>query len=62
MKAIVDREACIGCGLCESVCPEVFELDGENIAVVIVDVIPQELEDSAIEAQDECPVSAITVE
>ncbi|MBI4856271.1 MAG: ferredoxin [Acetobacterium woodii] len=62
MKAVVDREACIGCGLCESVCPEVFELDGENIAVVIVDVIPQELEDSAIEAQDECPVSAITVE
>lgn len=62
MKAIVDREACIGCGLCESVCPEVFELDGENIAVVIVDVIPPESEDSAIEAQDECPVSAITVE
>lgn len=62
MKAVVDREACIGCGLCESVCPEVFELDGENIAVVIVDVIPQELEDSAIEAQDECPVDAITVE
>lgn len=62
MKAVVDREACIGCGLCESVCPEVFELDGENIAVVIVVVIPQELEGSAIEAQYECPVSAITVE
>ena len=62
MKAIVDRDACIGCGLCESICPEVFELDGENIAVVMVDVIPQESEDTAIEAQDECPVSAITVE
>lgn len=62
MKAIVDRETCIGCGLCESICPEVFELDGENIAAVMVDMIPQEAEDAAIEAQDECPVSAITVE
>jgi len=62
MKAIVDRDECIGCGLCEATCPEVFEMDVDNIATVIVEVIPGEYEDGAMEAQDECPVTAITVE
>lgn len=61
MKATVDRDTCVGCGLCESVCPNVFEMDSDSIAEVITDVIAPENEDCAIEAQDECPVSAITV-
>lgn len=26
MKAIVDENTCISCGLCENLCPEVFKL------------------------------------
>jgi len=62
MKAIVDKDICIGCGLCESECPDVFELDEDSIAIVMVDVVPQEFEACAIEAQEECPVDAITLE
>lgn len=62
MKATIDREGCIECGLCESTCPEVFLLDQEGKATVIVDVIPPEAEQTAIDAQDGCPVSVITVE
>lgn len=62
MKAIVDRDACIGCGLCESICPEVFEIDDESIAVVLVDPVPQESEECAQQSEDECPVEAITTE
>ncbi len=62
MKATVDRDTCVGCGLCESVCPNVFEMDSDSIAEVITDVISPENEACAIEAQDECPVSAITVD
>lgn len=62
MKAIVDRDTCIGCGVCPSVCPEVFEMDDENIAIVKMDQIPADLEDSAKEAADSCPVDAISVE
>ncbi len=62
MKATVDRDTCIGCGVCPSVCPEVFEMDDENIAIVKVDEVPAELEDSAKEAEEACPVEAIRVE
>ncbi|MGI6297605.1 MAG: ferredoxin [Saccharofermentanales bacterium] len=62
MKAIVDRDTCIGCGLCAEICPAVFEMDDEELACVIVDVIPEEEEANAQEAADSCPVAAITIE
>jgi ferredoxin len=32
MKVFIDREGCIGCGICEALCPEVFKLldDGKS--------------------------------
>lgn len=62
MKAYVDRDACISCGLCESLCPDVFKLDDEGISVVIVDEVPEDSKDCAIESQEQCPTDAITVE
>jgi ferredoxin len=62
MKAVVDRDLCIGCGLCTEICPEVFEMDDEAIAQVIVDVIPAEIEETAREAAASCPVEAIAIE
>ena len=62
MKAAVDREACIGCGNCEAVCPDVFMLDTDGKSTVIVEVIPQESEACAKEAEEQCPVNAITME
>ena len=31
MKAIVDKDTCIGCGLCPSICPEVFDMDDDIV-------------------------------
>ena len=62
MKFIVDQELCIGCGACEGVCPEVFEMRDDDMAHVIKDPVPAELEESAIEAEESCPVEAITHE
>ncbi len=62
MKVIVDREACIGCGLCVQVCEAVFELDADSIAVVKVNPVPPAHEAACKEAAESCPTTAIKIE
>lgn len=61
MKAFLDRDGCISCGLCAEICPEVFAMADDGIAEVIQENVPTENEDTAIEAQEGCPVSVIEV-
>jgi len=61
MRARIDEDACIGCGVCADMCPEVFELQDE-IAVVRIVMIPGNMEDCAEEAAEECPVEAIELD
>lgn len=62
MKAVVNRDTCIGCELCASVCAEVFAMDEDGMATVIQETLSKEAEACAIEAKDQCPVDAIIVE
>ena len=62
MRATLDRAGCIGCGLCATTCPEVFRMADDGIAEVYQKVVPADAEDSAVAAQDGCPVSVIAVE
>lgn len=62
MKGFVDRDACIGCGLCEGICPEIFKMEADGIASASKDEIPEILVKSANDACEQCPVEAITVE
>lgn len=62
MKAYVDQEGCISCGLCVSVCPEVFQFNDDDKSEAFVDEIPSDAVDSAKEARDGCPVSVIDIE
>ena len=32
MKAKIDRDGCIGCGMCTEICPEVFEMADDGLA------------------------------
>jgi ferredoxin len=48
MKVRVIEDNCIGCGYCEGICDQVFNV--EDISHVIVDSVPQELEDNVMEA------------
>ncbi|WP_353892269.1 ferredoxin [Proteinivorax hydrogeniformans] len=62
MKVKVDKDQCIGCGICEGVCPQVFKMNNENIAEVIVDSVNQQDKEAVKEAADSCPVEAIKIE
>ena len=62
MKALVDQDVCIGCGLCPSIAPNVFEMREDDKAHVIVDMISKDDEAEAQESAESCPVNAIAVE
>ncbi|MDD2600349.1 MAG: ferredoxin [Kiritimatiellae bacterium] len=60
MKAKVDEDLCIGCGLCVEICVDVFEMD-DAIAVVVADPVPAQSEELCREAAESCPVEAISI-
>jgi len=53
----IDRETCIGCGLCSSICEEVFEMDKDFKAKVRA----QKNLPCVKEAIASCPVDAISI-
>ena len=62
MRAFVDRDACIGCEACVGMCPEVFSMDDDGLAKDIDSEIPEDVQESAKEARDGCPVDAIDID
>ncbi len=58
-KITVDVSTCVGCGLCEQICPEVFKVDSEGVAQVEACECNQH---NLTEVTQQCPVSAIKIE
>ncbi|MFY9176710.1 MAG: ferredoxin [Caldicoprobacterales bacterium] len=59
MKVYVDQDLCISCGLCISICDEVFSWNDDDKAQAIDQEIPEELTDDVEEAVESCPTEAI---
>ncbi|MGL4338697.1 MAG: ferredoxin [Turicibacter sp.] len=62
MKAHVNQDTCIGCELCTSVCPEVFQMNDDGKSEVIAAIVAPEHEGTCKDAKESCPVDAISVE
>ena len=59
LRLCIDRSLCVGFGDCVEIASEAFQLDEENI-VILVD--PERVDrERLLKACDACPVDAITV-
>jgi len=59
MKIIVDRAKCTGLGICESLAPDVFEVNEEGELVLISDDVPEGGLDDVKAAIEGCPTEAL---
>ncbi|CAN5687131.1 N/A [soil metagenome] len=60
MKISFDRDSCQGHNRCYLLAPELFDVDDDGYAVLLVDgTVPVELEPKAQLAADNCPEYAI---
>ena len=57
-KVTVDVATCVGCGLCEQACPEVFKIEDDGIAHVLAQ---QCATHNLQEVSEQCPVNAIKI-
>ncbi|NLI61474.1 MAG: ferredoxin [Clostridiales bacterium] len=62
MKVFVDQDLCISCGLCISICDEVFFWNDDDKAQAIDSDVPEEFIDDVNEAVESCPTDAIQYE
>jgi len=55
----INKEKCIGCGVCISLCPEVFEINEEGKSQIKKGADLNENKNCIKEAKESCPVEAI---
>ena len=62
IKKVWIEEGCIADGICNDICPEVFDLDDAGEAFVKDDADFDENEDGIKDAAEQCPVEIIRFE
>ena len=60
MKGYVDKDMCVGCGMCAGACPDGFRMGDDGLAEGYQE-LPEGSVDDARQAAEDCPVGAITV-
>ena len=64
-KIAIDVKNCIGCGLCSSIAPSVFEVksvEGKSASVVKEEFDEAVEENNILDAIDSCPTGVISAE
>lgn len=57
-KPVVDNNKCIGCGMCEGICPDVFRVNEEG-KIEVLETAYAQVDQEIMEAAKACPVMAI---
>jgi ferredoxin len=61
MKITVDHQKCSALGICESLAPELFEVQDDGSLDILDERPPGRLHDAAREAVDGCPTGALSI-
>ena len=61
LHASVNKNACIGCGICVDLCPSLFEIDPQGLSEATTTLINPSLTPKANIAAEACPTAAISV-
>jgi ferredoxin len=61
MRVMVDKMVCEANGVCETIAPEVFQLDDEDELHILQPEVPSELEGKVRDAVDRCPKLALSI-
>lgn len=61
MKVLVDRDRCLGNGVCQAVNPDVFEVGEDGIVFTHDENIREEDRDRITRAVEGCPVQALRI-
>lgn len=61
MKVKIDESLCVGCCLCQNICPNIFTKNNDSKIVVKNGQISKNDEKKIEEAVESCPVKAIKI-
>jgi ferredoxin len=67
MRVLINKDLCIGCGACASLCPDNFVVEDNNRAKFIKtwgddDVVDAKIKEGIKNATSSCPVQAISID
>lgn len=62
MKVSVNRDKCVGIGMCEVSAPNVFEVGDDGQAHVLVDEIAEDDVEGVRQAVANCPTESLTIQ
>jgi ferredoxin len=60
-RIVVDRDRCVGAGMCALTAPDVFDQDDEGVVVVRTPAPAGDAADAAAEAVGLCPSGAVAL-
>jgi len=60
MKLKINKNKCLGCGMCVNMCPEVFEFQNGKSSVK-KDTELEKNKDCIVQAAENCPIGAIKI-
>jgi ferredoxin len=61
MRISIDYQKCTGLGICESIAPDIFEVNDEGGLVLAGEIVPEDLLDHVRQAVEHCPTRALSV-